>query len=228
MFDLLQRITELLHGTLDSPWLWLVVFAVAGLDALLPFMPSETTVITVAVLIGFDPPRLLLLIAVAAGGALLGDCASHWIGRRAGPAMLARLQRGERGQDRYDWARGQVERHGTLLIIAARYIPGGRVATGLATGSMGVPWARFVAFDALGAGIWAAYSTAVGCVGGAAFTDQPHKALLVSFAIGLLMVGVIEVGRRLRSRCGARGLRDDHRQAVRISARGGTGRGAGR
>ncbi|NKQ55084.1 DedA family protein [Amycolatopsis sp. K13G38] len=228
MFELLSRITELLQSTLDSPWLWLIVFAVAGLDALLPFMPSETTVVTVAVLLGVDLPRLALLAVIASVGALLGDCLSHWIGRRAGPRVLNVLQRGEKGQARYDWARTQLERHGALLIVAARYLPGGRVATGLATGSMGVRWARFIALDALGTSIWAVYSVLIGCIGGASFTDEPHKGLLLSFAIGLLMVGVIEVARRLRSRYAARGLPHGDRETVRLPAGGGVDRGARR
>jgi membrane protein DedA with SNARE-associated domain len=228
MFELLDSISELLRGTLTSPWLWLIVFAVSALDALLPFMPSETTVVTVAVLLGPDLPRLALLVAMAAIGALAGDCASHWIGRRAGPRMLARLQRGERGQARYEWARTQVDRHNALLIVAARYLPGGRVASGLATGSMGVRWSRFVALDLLGTSVWAVYSVCIGCVGGMAFADSPGRGLLLSFAIGLLLVGGIEVGRRLRSRYAARGLPDGDPDPLRRPALRGAGSRAGR
>jgi membrane-associated protein len=228
MFELLDSISELLQGTLASPWLWLIVFAVSALDALLPFMPSETTVVTVAVLLGPDLPRLALLVALAAIGALAGDCLSHWIGRRAGPGMLARLQRGERGQARYDWARRQVDRHSALLIVAGRYLPGGRVASGLATGSMGVPWPRFFALDALGTGIWAVYSVCIGCIGGAAFTDSPGKGLVLSFAIGLLLVGVIEVARRIGSRYAARRLSGGDSDSMRRPALGGADNRAGR
>ncbi|GAB3009350.1 VTT domain-containing protein [Amycolatopsis acidiphila] len=223
MFELLDSISELLRGTLASPWLWLIVFAVSALDALLPFMPSETTVVTVAVLLGPDLPRLALLVATAALGALAGDCLSHWIGRRAGPRMLARLQRGERGQARYEWAQTQVDRHNALLIVAARYLPGGRVASGLATGSMGVPWSRFVALDVLGTCIWAVYSVCIGCVGGMAFADSPGKGLVLSFAIGLLLVGAIELVRRIRSRHAARGLSDGDPDPLRCPALGSTG-----
>lgn len=228
MFELLDGVSELLRGTLASPWLWLVVFAVAALDALLPFMPSETTVVTVAVLLGPDLPRLAMLVAMAAIGALAGDCASHWIGRRAGPRMIARLQRGERGRARYEWARKQVDRHNALLIVAGRYLPGGRVASGLATGSMGVSWARFVALDALGTGIWAVYSVFIGGVGGVAFADSPGRGLLLSFAIGLLLVGMLEVVRRLRSRYAARRVPHGDPDQLRRSALGGTGGRAGR
>ncbi|MDQ0377763.1 membrane protein DedA with SNARE-associated domain [Amycolatopsis thermophila] len=222
MLDALNHLGELLQGTLGSPWLWLIVFAVAGLDALLPFMPSETTVIAVAVLLGTDVPRLALLALIAGAGALAGDCLSHAVGRGAAPALTRWLRAGD--QDRYEWARGQVERNTGLLIVAGRYLPGGRVASGLATGSMGVPWARFVALDALGAGIWAVYSVVIGAIGGAGFEGKPAKGLLLSFGIGLLVVGVIEVVRRIRSRHGARLVSRDHR-APEPGAVGGGGQG---
>ncbi len=223
MLDFLDHFGELLQGTLSSPWLWLIVFAVAALDALLPFMPSETTVITVGVLLGPDVPRLALLALLAAAGALAGDCLSHAVGRGAAPALTRWVLGGK--HDRYEWARGQVDRHAGLLIVAGRYIPGGRVASGLATGSMGVPWARFIALDAVGTSIWAFYSVIIGAIGGASFNGQPAKGLLLSFGIGLLMVGVIEVVRRLGSRHAARRVPDDDRGAVPGPA---SGRGEGR
>ncbi|MER6790827.1 DedA family protein, partial [Amycolatopsis mediterranei] len=82
--ELLGQVTELLRDALGSPWLWVLVFAVSGLDALLPFMPSETTVVTVAVLFGPDPAHLTLLAAVAAIGAWAGDCLGYVVGRAAG------------------------------------------------------------------------------------------------------------------------------------------------
>ncbi|WP_232376389.1 DedA family protein [Amycolatopsis aidingensis] len=228
MLDLLHRLTEVLQGTLGSPWLWVVVFLVAGLDALLPFMPSETTVITVAVLIGPDPGKLALLAVVAAGGALAGDCLGYWIGRGAGPLALRRLQRGERGRQQYLWARATVERHATALIVAGRYLPGGRVASALATGSMRFPATRFAALDAVGTSIWAGYSVLIGYIGGASFTEQPVKGLLLAFALGLLTVVTIEVFRRLRSRRAVLRLRARDRDPLDRPAErrddGGTGR----
>jgi len=197
--ELLGQVTELLRAALGSPWLWVLVFVVSGLDALLPFMPSETTVVTVAVLLGPDPARLALLAAVAATGAWAGDCLGYAAGRSAGPRAIAWLQRGPEGRRRYEWARDQVRRHGGLLIIAARYLPGGRVASALANGSLGYPLRRFVPLDAAGAAIWAVYSVLIGLAGGAAFADEPGKGLLLSFSLGLGLVLAIEAGRRLRS-----------------------------
>jgi len=220
---LLGQVTEVLRDALGSPWLWMLVFAVAGLDALLPFMPSETTVVTVAVLLGPDPARLAVLAAVAAGGAWAGDCLGYAVGRSAGPRAIARLQRGQDGRRRHDWARDQVRRNGGLLIIAARYLPGGRVAGALATGSLGYPLRKFVALDAAGAAIWAVYSVLIGFAGGAAFADEPAKGLLLSFSLGLGLVFAIETGRRLRSAH----ARSDRRPRRRAEAGGTGGRAVG-
>ncbi|MEV5596859.1 VTT domain-containing protein [Streptomyces sp. NPDC052496] len=199
MGDVLGQAVELLRGQLDSPWLWGIVFVVAGLDALLPFMPSETTVVLVAVLLGADLPRLATLAAVAAAGALCGDCLSHAIGRRGGPRLIARLLRGERGGRRYAWARDAVARHATLLVVAARFLPGGRVAVCLSTGGLRFPLRRFVLLDAAGASLWAVTSTAIGAIGGAGFAEEPVKGMLLAFALALVVVAGVEGGRRIRA-----------------------------
>ncbi|WP_020496488.1 DedA family protein [Sciscionella marina] len=200
MFELLDTLTTVLRENLDQPWLWLLVFGIAALDAVIPLSPSETTVVTVAVLIGPDPARLLLLFAVAAGGALAGDCASHLIGRRAGPGLLRRMQRTERNRRRYEWVRTRTNKYTPLLVIAGRYLPGCRFATGMATGSMRYPFGRFLAFDALGACGWAAYSVLIGYIGGSQFTDDPLKGLLLAYGLALLLCGCVEVGRRIAAR----------------------------
>jgi membrane-associated protein len=196
MSEWLDGLLSTVEGLAGSPWLWVVVFGVAGLDALLPFMPSEGTVMAVAVLLGPDPASLALLAVVAAGGALAGDVAGHGIGRLAGPRTLDRVLAGEKGRRRYEWVRTTVHRHATAIVVAARYVPGGRVATGLATGSLRFPLRRFVVLDAVGCAVWAGYAVTVGSLAGSAFSNDPALGMLVAFGIGLAAVGVAELVRR--------------------------------
>ncbi|MCU1684835.1 MAG: DedA-like rane protein [Amycolatopsis sp.] len=212
--ELVEQVTEGLKGLVGSPWLWVLVVATSGLDALLPFMPSETTVLTVAVLLGPDPAKLVLLAVLAAAGAFAGDCLGYAIGRSAGPHVIARLQRGPSGRRRYEWARTKVGEHATLLIVAGRYLPGGRVASGLATGSLHYPLRRFIPLDAAGAALWAIYAVLIGFAGGAGFADEPAKGLLLSFGLGLALVGAIEFGRRLRLQRISAGLSRSRRQGA--------------
>jgi membrane-associated protein len=200
VLELLDTMTAALHGMIGSPWLWLIVFAVAGLDALLPFMPSETTVVIVGVLVASDPTLLLVLIVVAATGALAGDLLAYTIGRHAGPRIIARLTRDERGRRRHDWARNLLSRHGNLLIIAGRYIAGVRSVTMLTAGILRYPRRRFLRVDATGATIWAVYSALIGYIGGAAFKDNPIKGMLLAFGIGLVLAASIEIARRIAAR----------------------------
>ena len=204
MFELLDQFVTLLRTTVNSPWLWALVFLITMLDAVIPFSPSETTVVTVAVLVSPDLDLLLLLVVVSALGAFAGDCASHAMGRFAGPSLISRFSRGEKGRHRIEWARAKVNQHAVLLLLVARYLPGGRFATGIATGGIFYPWRKFLPLDLLGATIWAAYSVLIGYVGGSYFADNPGKALLLAFALALTTVGLIELGRRVWARGHAR------------------------
>ena len=147
MSDVLARVTLELGGVVHTPWVWLVVFLVAGLDALLPLMPSEATVILVAVLVTPMPTLLLLLVVVAAAGAMGGDWLGYLIGR-------------------------------------------------LAAGTLGYPARRVLVVDAIATLVWAAYSTAIGFLGGTAFTERPVAGLMLAFTIGLALTVLIELGRR--------------------------------
>lgn len=200
MLDLLNGLTEVLRGMLDSPWLWLIVFVLSTLDALLPFMPSEGAVMAVAVLLGDDLPSLGLLLVVAILGALAGDYAAYWIGRSAGERALRRFVRDEQRKRQLAWVRHRVYRHTPVLAIVARYIPGGRVATALACGSLRYPVGRFVFFDGIGVTIWAVYAVGVGHFGSSQFAGEPLKALLLAFGTGLVVAGIGEVVRRATSR----------------------------
>jgi membrane-associated protein len=200
MFEFLGAMADALHGMIDSPWLWVVVFAVAGLDALLPFMPSETTVVIVGVLIVGEPVLLIPLILVATTGAILGDCLAYTIGRRSGRRVVARMMRSEQGRRRHDWAQTMLSRHGTMLIVAGRYIAGIRSVTMLTAGILHYPTRRFLLTDVAGASIWAGYAALIGFIGGAAFEDNPAKGMLLAFGIGLVLAALIEVARRIAAR----------------------------
>lgn len=197
MLDLLSRMTDFLQGLLPSPWLWAVVLVVSALDGLLPFMPSDTTLIVVGVLVAPDPLRLLLLIIVAAIGCVAGDLVSFAIGRHAGTAVLARFIRDDRGRRRQEWAETQLRRHGTLLILFGRYIPAARVATMLTAGALRYPTRTFLITEIVAATIWAAFFAMIGYVGGASFQESPAHGLLLAFGIGVALVVLIEVGRRI-------------------------------
>ena len=106
---------------------------VSALDAIIPLVPSETSVILAGVLASTGDLTSILVILSAAGGAMRGDNASYWIGRKVGHRFVDRFFKGER-RKRLDWAERQVQERGGYLIIIGRFIPGGRTVVTLACG----------------------------------------------------------------------------------------------
>jgi membrane-associated protein len=186
-----------------SGWAYVIVFLLAYLDALVPVVPSETSVITAGVVASAGDLSLPLVVAAAASGAFLGDNTAYFIGNRFGTRINERFFSGEKARKRIEWAQRQVSERGGELIAIGRFIPGGRTAVTLSAGTLGYPWRRFVLFDAAAALGWALYAALLGYFGGHAFEAAPWKGLLLALGIAFSVAGAIEVVRWYLKRRGA-------------------------
>lgn len=172
-----------------SPWILAVVFVVAGLDAIVPFMPSESTVVACGVAAaGTGRPVLVLLILVAAAGAYAGDQLSFRIGRR-GRGFSERLSH-RRARAVHAWVHRLLASRGGLVIVFARYLPGGRSTTALAAGLVGYSAVRFHWYTAAGVLLWAVEAALLGYLGGAVFAGRPLAGLLLGWAGAAVITGL--------------------------------------
>jgi membrane protein DedA with SNARE-associated domain len=193
MFDWLTQVQA-------SPLTYLAVLGACALDAVLPIVPSEAVVIAASVLAAEGELSVWLVAVAAAAGGFLGDTGSYVLGRTAGVAAARRLFRSPKAKRRLSWAGEALERHGATIIVVARFVPGGRTATTFTAGTVGLPWPRFAAADAVGATAWAAYAAGLGYLGGETFEGHPLHALLFGLGMALLVALVIEAARRLGRR----------------------------
>ena len=193
-----QSLVDLVSG---SPWTYAAIFAIAAGDAILPLLPSETVVITAGVIAASGDLMLFFVIVCAAAGAIVGDNTAYLIGNKIGRSGAERVLRGERGKRSLDWAHRQLDERGGVLIVVARFIPGGRTATTLTAGIVKYPWrSRFLPFDAIAGLLWACYGAFLGYFGGRAFEHQPWKGLLIAFGIAGGIAVTVELVRHLRNR----------------------------
>jgi membrane-associated protein len=191
-----------------SPWVLVLVFAVSGLDAVLPFMPSESTVVAVGVAAaGTGHPHVGALIGVAAAGAYTGDLLAYEIGRRGTRAVVARLRRGRRSRAVHDWVHRLLHNRGGLVIVFARYVPGGRSTTAFAAGVVAYPGRRFRWYTALAVVIWAAEASLLGYLGGSLFATDPLLGLLAAWAGAIAVTGLAIGIQRLARPGGSKPLR---------------------
>jgi membrane protein DedA with SNARE-associated domain len=190
---LFKTFTDLVADS--SEWAYVIIFVFAYLDVLVPLVPSETAVITAGVVAAAGDLSLALIIPLAATGAFLGDNTVYLLGRTFGQRATKRFFPGEKARRRIEWADEQLRERGGELIVVARFIPGGRTAVALSSGTLKYPWRRFVMFDAAAALIWASYSALLGYYGGKTF--EGPWGLALALVIAFAVAGGIELTRWL-------------------------------
>ncbi|MBB6395003.1 membrane protein DedA with SNARE-associated domain [Actinomadura coerulea] len=183
-----------------SPWFYLVLFAVAAIDGFFPVVPSESMVITAGVYAASGQPELAPVVALAAAGAFLGDHVSYLVGRRAGGRLVRAARPGTRRHAALGWAGRTMAERGGLILVVARYVPGGRTAVTLTMGAVGFRLRSFSLFAAVAAVSWALYGALLGYVGGVAFEDDPLKGVAVGLGLALGVTAAVEVVRFARRR----------------------------
>ena len=202
----------------DSILSYLIAFLFPALDAVLPVLPSETAIVALGVATaGSIDPRLLLLVILAAGGAVVGDNVCFMIGRHFGPWVDRRFFASERGVRRRAWAQKTLERFGARLIVVCRFIPGGRTVVTFTCGAVGYPWRRFLPVTALSGVIWATYAFAIGRIGGTTFASRPWLGLILALGLVVGLTLIAELVRRIvtwRGRFRREGARDRTRELL--------------
>ncbi|MFB4320539.1 DedA family protein [Actinomadura sp. 21ATH] len=198
----MDGVLDLVHTAVTSPWFYVALFAVAVIDGFFPVVPSESMVITGGVYAATGEPDLALVVVLAALGAFLGDHVSYLLGRGSGGRLLARVAPGTRRHAALEWARRTMDERGGLILVVARYVPGGRTAVTLTMGAVGYRLRSFTGFAALAAVSWAVYGATLGFVGGKAFEHDPIKGVALGIGLALAVTAVVEVVRYLRKRSG--------------------------
>lgn len=188
----------------SSPWFYVIIYVIAVLDSVLPIVPSETLVIIGGVSAGLGDLSIVLVILAAGLGAFTGDNMSYLIGRRASVTVTRRYERTEKGKKRLDTVIHQIHERGGLLLITARFIPGGRTILTLSCGITRQDRKWYATWIGIAATIWALYASLLGFIGGKTFEENHTLAFIVAFATAVSVTVVIEVVRagikRLRRR----------------------------
>ena len=185
--------------------------AVAGLITLEDFgvpAPGETVLIVGAVYAGAGRLNIVAVALLGFIAAVIGDNIGFAIGHFGGRPLALRLGRYVfLTEERLDKAEGFFTRHGGEIIVIARFFEGLRQANGIIAGIAGMHWAKFVAFNALGAalwvGVWSSLGYAAGNHIGAIYTQITRYELYLLIALAVLLAALAArhlLRRRARSR----------------------------
>jgi membrane protein DedA with SNARE-associated domain len=193
-------INDLILQAALSPWLYLVMFAVAVVDGFFPPIPSETVLVAAAaVAASTGGTNVVLLCAAAAAGAMIGDNIAYAIGRSVGTTRF-RWMRRPRVAASVEWAGRTLQRSGAGMILGGRFIPVGRVAVNMSAGALGYPWRRFLPLSAVAGATWAVYSALIGLLAGRWLKDQPLLSAILGIVVALVLGVVIDRAMAIRRR----------------------------
>jgi membrane protein DedA with SNARE-associated domain len=185
-----ETFTELIAG---SPWTYAIVLAVAGLDVVLPILPSEAAVLSAGALASAGELSLGIVIAAGALGALAGDNSAYSLGRLLGRRLEPRLATSGRAAGRRAWAERRLRSQGMTTLFIARFVPFGRTAATVTAGLLPIRWTRFLLLSASAATLWASLVGLAGYLGGRTIEEQPYllAALVIALGAAYLMLRVL-------------------------------------
>ena len=203
--------------------------AVAGFVLLEDFgipVPGETILILGAVYAGTGRLNIWLVAVLGFCAAVVGDNIGFAIGHFGGRALVERYGRYVfLTKERLDKATDFFERRGGWIVMVARFIEGLRQANGIIAGISGMHWAKFLAFNAIGAALWVAAWASVGYFAGdnitSIYNTVSRYTLFVAIAIVVLILGWIgwRVWRARKKKAMASASADPPSQEARAGSR---------
>jgi len=170
-----------------------LLFLLVALESTGIPLPGETALIAAGVLASNGHYSIVAVIAVAAAGAIAGDNAGYWIGRKGGRALLRRVPYLHDYFERVlPPAERFFEKHGAKTVFFGRFVSLLRVTVAWIAGITRMHWWQFLLWNAVGGIVWAAGFGLLAYYAGHAAADAINRYGLYA-AIGIAVVVVLGV-----------------------------------
>lgn len=181
------------HGLLIYALLFLIVFCETGL-VVLPLLPGDSLLFTAGVLAGNPSNNLnvFLIIILLIIAALMGDNTNYFIGK-----FLAKKGEGAKlfgifkiKKEYIEKTQLFYEKHGTLAIVVARFVPIVRTFAPFVAGVGSMKYSKYLTFCVIGAILWVGVITLAGYFLGSYPWVQKNFEKIV---LGIVFVSVLPV-----------------------------------
>jgi membrane protein DedA with SNARE-associated domain len=180
-------------------------FGVAGVTFVESFgipAPGEAAIIAGAALAGRGHLNIVGVAVAAFVAAVVGDSLGYWIGRRGGRPLVERFGKYVRlTPERFDKVEAFMSRQGPKIVVVARFVEGLRQFNGLVAGITGMPFHKFLAWNALGAALWVGLWSTGGYLAGDHIGEIARTAsrYVVIVAVVAVLALIAYVWRRRRA-----------------------------
>jgi membrane-associated protein len=141
---------------LPTPLIYTVIAALVFAEAALFFgfvLPGETAIIVGGVVASQGHISLTLLIVISVVAAVAGDSVGYEIGKKFGPRLLE-TGAVRKHASKVASAQAMIRRRGAFAVVIGRFTALLRALMPALAGSAGIPYRKFLFFNALGGIVW--------------------------------------------------------------------------
>jgi membrane protein DedA with SNARE-associated domain len=154
-------------------------------------LPGETITLVGGFLAGSGELNYALVLLSAVSGAIIGDSCGYWVGRWGGMAALEKVGKIFRiDPEEITKARDKFNGNADRAVFFGRFIALLRVFAGPMAGLAGMPYPRFLFFNAMGAIAWGTIMTSLAYFAGSFIPLDKLVKYVVQFGI-LALIGVV-------------------------------------
>jgi membrane protein DedA with SNARE-associated domain/membrane-associated phospholipid phosphatase len=182
---------DTIYGLISS-YGYLVVFLLVGIESFGVPLPGETALITASAFAAMGRLNIYFVISAAAAGAILGDNAGYWVGKKGGMALIRRYGSYVRlDEAKINRMHGFFEKHGSRTVFIGRFISLLRSWAAALAGVAQMPYGTFMLWNALGGITWASIFGVLGYIFGRNLPRLERYIGQASMAAALLAALVV-------------------------------------
>jgi len=154
-------------------------------------LPGETITLVGGFLAGSGELSYALVLLSAVSGAIIGDSCGYWVGRWGGMTVLEKVGKFFRvPPDEIVKARDKFSGNADRAVFFGRFIALLRVFAGPMAGLTGMPYPRFLFFNAMGAIAWGTIMTSLAYFAGSFIPLDKLVEYVLQFGIFALVAVV--------------------------------------
>ncbi len=179
------------YGILTYAILFLIIFCETGL-VVTPFLPGDSMIFAAGAMAAIGSMNLFTLFIVIYIAAVLGDTVNYHIGKKIGRSILEKEEVRFINKEHLKKAQKFYEKHGSMTIVLARFIPIIRTFAPFVAGIGEMNYSKFIPYNMIGGGMWVSLFLCGGYYfGNLSFVKEHFSYILIAIIIISLLPGVI-------------------------------------